>query len=228
MTLNFQEDSRPIVLLGDVHGSFIGLGKKLKDLSDLIIIQLGDFGFYGQFGEKMQIDGLNEICQKNNISLLVFRGNHDRDFDFSEVNYFSSNITFLADYTYLETQKGTILCVGGAISIDRSARTEFIDYWAGEKFALKPYLVKEVDILLTHSAPSWLGPGVDAPIIKHYERFDPKLVADLLKERADIDWLFELAKPKRAFCAHFHAHYTAENNGCSARILEIFEFLEIQ
>lgn len=226
--IDLKEDPRPLVLLSDIHGEFWRLTKKLENLNDLIIIQLGDFGIFGQFGEEKQLDNLNKVCQNNNITLIVYRGNHENDSFFKEINPLSSNITLIPDYTYLETQKGTILCVGGAISIDRGARTEFIDYWAGEKFILKPHLVKEVDILLTHSAPSWIGPGVDAPIIKHYERFDPKLVADLLKERADIDWLFELAKPKRAYAGHFHQKYTAENNGCRARILKIFEFLEIQ
>jgi hypothetical protein len=54
--------------------------------------------------------------------------------------------------------KETIQFIGGAISIDRTGRKEGVSYWSDESIIYKPELIQNVDILVTHTAPSFCHP----------------------------------------------------------------------
>ena len=69
-----------------------------------------------------------------------------------------SNLEFIEDYTVKDLNGEKFLFVGGAISIDRRYRRESIDYWIDEPFVFDENKAQECDVLVTHSAPSWIGP----------------------------------------------------------------------
>jgi predicted phosphodiesterase len=215
-----------LILLSDIHGEFTELAGKLEKIHNATIIQLGDFGigFKKWELESKLLNKVNKVCIKNNIKLISFRGNHDSPKFFKERNFIKSNIEFIPDYTYLEFEGKSILCIGGAISIDRSDRIENVSWWNDETLDFRPELVRPVDILLTHSAPAWIGPYSREGIVQHFCGFDLTLWEELKEERRQLGEIFNLAKPKQYFMGHFHRHETIFQGDCKSVILDTFEF----
>ena len=220
-----------ILMLGDIHGEFSWLRSEIisKDIRDCTVICVGDFGVGfagGIVAEKIKLAELNYILAKRNVLLLTIRGNHDDPFYWSvngDLGF--SNIDFVDDYSLREIQGENFLFVGGGISIDRKFRTSGVSYWPDEAFVLIEDLICECDVLVTHSAPRWIGPN-DKEGIKFYCDRDPDLWDDCLKERKDIGRLHELAKPKTSFAGHFHLSCSVINENSRHYLLGIGEFKE--
>jgi hypothetical protein len=130
----------------------------------------------------------------------------------------------LPDYHTQIINGEKFLFVGGAISIDRKIRQEGFSYWENEPFVLDESKIEECDVLITHSAPTWLGP-FDKKVILSWCEKDEFLWRDCLKEREDHDILFELAKPKKSYAGHFHKRFSVDINGCRAKILAELEII---
>ena len=121
------------------------------------------------------------------------------------------------------------LFVGGAISIDRMFRRENISYWSDEIFNLKEDKISDCDVLITHSAPPWIGP-TDRERIEYFLSKDPSMWDQLVDERKKHDRLIELSKPKIHICGHFHLSEKkfSEKHSCYSRILDILEFEDLE
>ena len=118
-------DVKSIYAVGDIHGCFntvVGMIKNY-DIHDSMIICCGDcgLGFNIPEGDKLAMTKLNNVCKKNNIRVIMVRGNHDDPKFFEEGLVNTKYITAVPDYTVIN---GNILCVGGATSIDRTHRLE--------------------------------------------------------------------------------------------------------
>lgn len=230
MVIDISQETRPVLIMGDTHTIGHKLQEKLSQLKDVVVILMGDtsLGFDHQAKEGRNLDRLQETCERNNINFLLFRGNHCDPSYFKVTKKVRPNITLLADYTYIESNVGLILCIGGGISIDRIARKPGIDYWEDEAVVLKPELCHNVDILLTHVPPSWIGPfGINA-FVAPYAKGDKTLAAELKEERAIIDKLVELCQPVQMYSGHMHEHSQRDFNGCRFHILDIFEIQELK
>ena len=194
------------------------IAKKLKKMSSSmsnpanrvvkgsLIVVLGDSGF-GTAPEAKIIKFLtdkNKILAYNNINVVFIRGNNDDPsyFDGEKINF--SNIKAVPDYSVLETKNKNILCVGGAISADRTWKKEQEKrvskkiFWESEAPVFNPELIKEavenfkhIDYVLSHSAPSFLNVGVDMSNIKDWEEKDKDLQKDIDNERTCMDKVFE-------------------------------------
>ena len=230
---------KKLVFKGDVHGEFSSLFFyiKTKPLNNSLIIVLGDCGigfnkpkYYEYIFEKE-----NEYLAQNNIHILMIRGNHDDPSYFNEEKIDYSNIKTIQDYSVILTQQGNILCVGGAISSDRTWRkreeerinkyrknSSFIKklYWENEA----PYLNNEivnflqsnnlkVTILATHSSPSFNLSSLSTNHINNWALVDENLVDDIEAERQVLDSLFTLLKDNNhniEFWYHGHYHQLYE------------------
>lgn len=223
---------KPVYLIGDVHGKFEQLMYFIKDygIKDCYLICVGDLGigFKNNYQkERRAIDIYNEFFKKRGIHFMSIRGNHDDPsyfYDMKGKDTFS-NFELLDDYSVKTLNAEKFLFVGGAVSIDRTARSLGSSYWENEEFYLVPEKIVECDILITHSAPSWLGPFDKDGIIGWCER-DKTLWDECFKERMDIDQLVERSKAKRLYCGHFHMDVIGESNGCIGRILDELEIKE--
>ena len=225
-----------IILVGDTHGDWQTLFRKIEytNVRDCILIHVGDVGI-GFLSSQRQLEILTDINTKlssRNITLYAIRGNHDDPAYFNGEHRYS-NLHLLPDYTSLEFNGETWLFVGGAVSIDRKAidrkgrkiRVEGMTWWSDEGFVFDPDRVTPCDVLVTHSAPVWIGPN-DKGGLAYYINTDSTLWDDCVAERIATNKLIEACGAKRHYCGHFHVSAIAENNGCRSTILNINEMIE--
>ena len=112
-----------MVAVGDLHGYFNSLVYMIKsyDIEDTCIIICGDcgLGFYKPNYYKNQFTKLSDTCRKRRDTVVMVRGNHDDPSYFNDGTANTDRVVAVPDYTVVN---GTILCVGGATSIDRTVR----------------------------------------------------------------------------------------------------------
>jgi len=115
-----------LLFLGDIHGNFNLVNQYLKrlDIKDAYIIQVGDFGvgFTTLAKEKRTLEFTHTELVKRNVILYAIRGNHDYKPYFDNDPFVFTNIHLVPDYTVLNLVDKNILCIGGAISVDREFR----------------------------------------------------------------------------------------------------------
>lgn len=115
---------------GDIHGEYSAISNSIKknELKNCAIICCGDIGigfekpnyYVGEFNK------LDKVCKQYNVHLVMFNGNHDNPIYFEHPElidgYKGKYIHLIDSYTVVKLKDKNILCVGGAISIDRSSR----------------------------------------------------------------------------------------------------------
>lgn len=233
--------SGDVYLLGDIHGNWRKLLAKIEkyEIHDCTIICVGDVGFgYPRFDTNLA-SFLDEKLQHRNIKFLAIRGNHDDPtfFDGKRVNL--PFMKLLPDYTRLEVNGENWLLIGGAVSIDRSFNVQGISWWAGEEFDFNPEKIGDgpVDVLITHTGPNWLGPNTCDGIVKVCVDREKALGRETLwgelqDERAKMDKLVDIVKPKKLFFGHFHRSqfmtYKGDGFETRGRILNEDELVQYQ
>lgn len=222
-----------LFLIGDIHNNIPFLIKRVlnEDVSNSILIQVGDFGI-GFPTIKWELydqtyRGLNNILEKKNSVLYVVRGNHDNPQYFIDAFEYS-HIKFVKDYSVLELCGMNILCVGGGVSINRVALIRDCEYFNDETFKLdipKINSFRNIDMVVTHIAPNFIEIDKDDPsyLVKMWAEYDDKLIDDTRKERADATELFNKLKKnndlKWWFCGHYHKRISERINGMLFRCL---------
>lgn len=237
-------DKLDTYFLGDIHGNFSVIESlcKYNKLRNSNIIQVGDFGigFKSVFSDRHDLGVLNRVLQDSNVYLYVVRGNHDNpnwftaDHPINTTEKFS-NITFVCDYSILHLGKHNILCVGGAVSIDRIYRNvNNLGHWEDERFSTpKPWLIPsaedcDISVVVTHNAPAYCTPTNFNNLVYQYAANDVDLLTDLTEERSRITRLFELLLEKghqiqHHFYGHFHFSNTEFINDTCHKLLDVNE-----
>lgn len=207
-----------LIVCGDIHGKFREFGYRIKNwIDDGIVIVAGDIGmgFHKPNYYRNEFAKLNKILQTKNVYVFFIRGNHDDPEYFKNdtpINNEFSNIKLVPDYYTLKTGAGNVLCVGGAISIDRSQRTIGINYWPNENCTYEEKTINElkekIDIVVTHSAPSHVKP-FHKGAINSWTIFDKTLISDCSMERYFMNNIYEQLKEtghniKYWVYGHFH------------------------
>lgn len=235
-----------IIYLGDIHGNFNLIKSFVKrfNITNAIIIQVGDFGigFKKLEKEKAELDLVNEELVKRDITVYAIRGNHDKPEYFENDPFGLSNIKMLPDYTVLNINDKNILCIGGAVSIDRwdRKRDDLLydreSYWETERFNPDYDRVSEmrnIDIVVTHTAPSYCEIDNSNGFGHYVESFmynDDLLRKDLIEEREQMDRLFAILTQHNDITHHYYGHFhrsaTFNRDGIIHRLLNIGEFYE--
>lgn len=249
MELKFDNIFESIIVVGDVHGEIKALVNKVNSqyrIKNSLIIVAGDVGL-GFHKPNYDLDifkKVNPQLKKSNNILLLLRGNHDKKDIWLDSplhkQYWQTgneNIRLLKDYTVIsaKSERGdvNILCVGGAISVDRQQRTVNKDYWVDEPFVYEEDKVKDlqgITHVITHSAPDFCQP-ISKGGIHEWIRNDYKLAEDTDNERKDHTRLYnKLSKKntiKKWFYGHFHWSNFGEYNGTIFKLLDIMELNEL-
>ena len=222
-----------VLAVGDIHGAFKTLNHYINNrFMDSLIIVCGDcgFGFCKEVYYLTEMTKINDDLQKNNNYIAFVRGNHDDPRYFEERIVNLSNIKTIPDYGIIRVCDRNILCVGGAISIDRKYRINndmfknmyipFAEekrksYWENEQVVydenkLNEIVENKINItdVITHSCPSKLPP-LDKANIQDWLILDEGLEKDLNEERGNLDLLMDYCvrhfKVENWAYGHFHS-----------------------
>lgn len=225
------DKNKPILYIGDHHGDwkqmfwFINRGK----LENCYLISVGDsgVGFTPKPQQINDINSLNDKFKKLNIEFLSIRGNHDDPSYYNGDNRIAlSNFELIEDYTVMEHNSKMFQFIGGATSIDRTMRKEGVSYWSGEGLNFNEAKLRKVDVLVTHTAPSWCFPQRFNEIVYSWAGEDAYLLEELTTERAVMDEIFKVCQPSLHLYGHFHSSRNEEINNCVHRLLGINEIWE--
>lgn len=254
--------ARNIIVSGDIHGDFNLLVYLLCEeyqMKDTVLIVAGDCGF--GFDEKVSYEQMAKnntpIMNEANNWIVFVRGNHDNPHYFDGKEFNHERFVAVADYTILLACNHTILCVGGAISIDRYHR---INAWGdyclkheiapirSDKFSKNYYWIDEfpifddemltiikkqydIDTVITHTAPDFCE-FTNKKGLYSFAATDENLLIDVDCERATMSKLYNRlihdAHPvSHWYYGHFHHSWNASIDGVFFRMLDIMEFASI-
>ena len=233
--MNYTVELNNIYIFGDLHGRFgdVIFNIKKYDIKDSILIYCGDIGI--GFHKKEYYDNIfkkiNKLCRERNIYIFFIRGNHDDPSYFNSGLYKTGRVITVHDWSVIKTINHNILCVGGAISIDRTYRKMRMngdmilknrynssdirkEYWGDEAPYIDKdilYNLKNIDIVCTHTCPNFCYPHTKEGIIK-YLISDPLLEQDIDNERNIMTNIYNTLKEnnnplKYWIYGHYHQHY---------------------
>lgn len=252
---NYISTHKQIYVAGDIHGNISSLVYKIHrdKITNAIIIVAGDCGF--GFEEQSHYNQLYDNKLKNRLEtqdcvILCVRGNHDcaNYYEQELINF--PHLKTIPDYSIVQIADKNILCVGGAISLDRSVRKESMEerklkhkkvqeiYWNNEAPILDTTKVEElrsnnifVDTLVTHTAPSICYPQSKESLYD-WAREDSTLLDDVATERETMDSLWQALAINQHhitkwFYGHFHESHSEKVGSCNFTLLNINEIKPI-
>ena len=199
-------EARQVVVCGDIHGAFETLVYKAcvqYSMTDTVIIVAGDcgFGFERPNDYTTLYNRLAGRLSKTNNWVVFVRGNHDDPSYFNEEKVRYERFRCVPDYAVINVGGRNILCVGGAVSIDRKYRRaanvrlelkEVACYWPDELPVFDLSIIEtisescSIDTVVTHTAPSFC-PLRDKHGVRSWLLQDLELSDDLDKERDIMD-----------------------------------------
>lgn len=241
----FNCDKPNVCFIGDIHGDFISLGGLMKRTTfrDTVYIICGDcgFGFNKKEYYSQVFNKLSRTASRYNCEFYFIRGNHDERSYFDKRLIYRKCFKAIPDYSVIQTPLYNILCIGGAISVDRTYRMALHKENAmkyamhhgcslneAEKLCKKVYWEDEgcyydeerlsqlkmngidIDIVCTHTAPSFVKP-LGKGGIEGWLNADPTLEKSLDDERATMDRIYNKLKADghpvtKWFYGHYHFH----------------------
>jgi len=221
------DENKQLLFLGDNHGNWTETLYKVrsKDVTDAYIVSVGDLGI--GFQPARDVDSCRRLSEEFSLRNIIFygiRGNHDDPSYFTGNNRIVfENFELLEDYTIFKYKDRSLQFIGGAISIDRTGRATEVSHWETEGVVFKREECKPVDVLVTHTAPSYCFPQQFNEIVYGWAREDAYLIDDLIEERAVMDEILNLCVPSLHVYGHFHSSWTDQINQCKHKLLDINE-----
>lgn len=210
-----------VLVAGDTHCFFEGLGLAIKKYDPLLVLQCGDFGYWPNYLKK----ALPEEGFRNSKGQLVpvhfCDGNHEHHWALRELLVsrappyeVASGVFFQPRGSLLTLPDGrrTLFC-GGADSIDKHLRVEGRDWFPEEVLTEEDYRgfpeVPSVDIVVSHAAPACLPLP---PPLKEDKHLDPS--------RAILDKVLLRYRPELWYCGHYHVAFAGECGNCRIQALD--------
>jgi Icc-related predicted phosphoesterase len=202
-----------IIIMGDIHGQFKLVNHVIETLPlDSIILQVGDFGWWPRFHNKIRLssDGRQIAWDQyslntKGIKLFWCDGNHE-DFEHLETiktNEVMKNVFYMKRGSILQLPDGRkVLFMGGGNSIDMRYRIQGLTWFPQENISHKDIRNlpdEKIDIIISHTAPLEFNIG------RRYED-DPN--------RRVLSHLLERYQPRLWYFGHFHFYQRGIYKNC--------------
>ena len=248
-------DTKQIIVSGDIHGDFKTLVYRLcmqYEMKDTLLIVAGDCGFGFELPGYYDLiyNSVAGRLRKANNWIVFVRGNHDDPSYFEEEKVPYRRWRCVPDYPIIKACGHNILCVGGAVSIDRQIRIQknmrrnkyghnkTACWWNGEPPVFEGDAIESIpkeiliDTVISHSCPSLCNLN-ETHYLKAWAENDPDLIKDVADERIAIDNIHHRLvlnnhPVKQWFYGHFHRSQYEVIDGIRYSMLDIMEFKEIQ
>jgi len=232
-----------IIAIGDIHGEFDKIQKGMVDIMEsagepVNFVQVGDFGlgFERPKRDHDRLTTINHFLKEKDSHLWVIRGNHDNPgFWQWGCGYEFSNIHFVPDDEIRVIEGKTCYFAGGAVSVDRSRRTQGIDYWTGEIYNERNLLgfKERIDILFTHDVYHGVSPfGTSSDTLKYWCERDENLMGDIIQSQLGMKYLYDSIYNINPNFSWYHGHYHEShltiNGDQKTHSLGILEFKEVR
>lgn len=153
------------------------------------------------------------------------------------------------DYSIINVCNKNILCIGGAVSVDRIYRKQndaisivrymryhncdyktaelnaLKTYWEDEIIQYQPKVDTKIDIICSHTSPSFCFPTDKGGIVSEFAQYDNELLKDIEEERAIMDRVYNDYKDDITnwYYGHFHQSNTQTVGNICFRLLNIGE-----
>jgi len=217
---------KDLVIIGDPH-SVQALRQMVtilcEQFTDARFICVGDcgFGIAKPNIETHFLDQIHKDLSKTDNLLYIIRGNHDDPSFFIGTKYWTSRINLLKDYSIIKVRDKRVLCVGGAVSIDRLDRIaqerKGKSWWPDEIFVYKDASnFGPIDMVVTHSAPNFCFPLGQNALVKQYIKKEAAiglhyLEGQLLQERESHTQLYKDVSADNKISHWFYGHFHCNN-----------------
>lgn len=209
------------LLVGDTHGnsrwweSFV-VPAATSAAAD-VIVQLGDFGYWGD----TQFVRTVAACD---IPVYFVDGNHENHpllrealsgTDLGGAVRLSGSLHYLPRGSVTEWEGVRMLALGGAASIDRSLRTEGVDWFEEELITeeeLERALTARATIVLAHDVPQ----SSDVPLLPR-ESLSAAWQRELPRcehQRERLEAVLQRVAPELWLHGHYHVGYERQASGC--------------
>lgn len=248
-------EAKQVLVSGDIHGDFKGVVFKFcvqYGMKDTLLIIAGDcgFGFEKPGYYETTYNQVAGRLRKANNHVVFVRGNHDDPSYFCEKKVSYKRWRCVPDYSVVRACGHDILCIGGAVSIDRSVRKEenarlrlrghvqTASWWPDEVPVFLPEEIGSlpedvrIDTVVSHTAPSCCDPlPYDKSGLLSWAEDDLAVLDDVDAERKTMDDIMEAVRKRypveRWYYGHFHRSWAGERDGILFRMLDIEEFIEV-
>lgn len=238
----------------DVHGAWNLVIYQIRqhNIRDSVFIFCGDVGIGFERLEHYTnhvIPELYKVLKKFNNIFIWVAGNHDDPKYFEQQLINTKYVKTIPNYSVINACDKNILCVGGGISIDRLPRQQNdsvrlvkymryhdcsyeiaakecpLSYWSDEYVKYRPKVDQTIDIICTHTAPSFCFPNDKGGIVAAFAEYDSELIKDIDEERATMDRIYEDYKNevKYWYYGHFHKSQMQTINNTMFKLLNIGE-----
>ncbi len=100
-----------------------------------------------------------------------------------------------------------------------------LSYWEDEPVVYKPKVTEHIDIICSHSAPSFCYPTDKGEIVEKFAEYDSTLLEDIKNERLTLDRVYEDYKDDVThwYYGHFHKSQMQTINKTQFKLLGIGE-----
>lgn len=217
-----------VLVAGDWHGNFawaLEMVRQAKSLLadeiDKVILQVGDFGIWPSQTSDSFLFDLNKALDVADITLMFIAGNHEWHPELLRLQSINehtsgtpfgavkirSKIFWLPNGTNWTWHGKHWLGVGGAVSPDKSMRTEGHDWWPEEEITsaqsvalARIYGNQNISVMLTHDRPINAFIQLD-PWPKEWDLPD-KVRSEV--HQAKLQYIVDAVQPELLIHGHYH------------------------
>lgn len=207
-----------VLLAGDTHGNvnqmeYLCWVASYRKCS--LIIQLGDFGLWPGKGGDAFLKRTQVLLEENDLELWWLDGNHEDhvrirswlkdNAAYKRRHQVTPRIFYMPRGYRFELDGVRFMALGGAWSIDKDARTPYIDWWPEEELTQADVeraleVDTPLDVLLTHDLPDdWEVIGA----------MRVPMAAGGVSNRRAVSAVSDRLKPKLHVHGHMHVLYQA-------------------